>query len=143
MAPMQRSWPRSWGNASCLVLLRGAWPAVPRLRQGCILAFVLDTRVPGGPEMLRYCWVGALSFGLVHVPVRLYSAVEPREVQFHLLHDEDGGRIQQKRVCAADGQEVSYEHVVKGYELRRGQYVEVTRGELEAFDPKSSRTIEL
>jgi DNA end-binding protein Ku len=93
--------------------------------------------------MSRSCWVGALSFGLVHLPVRLYSAVEPRQVQFHLLHDADGGRIQQKRVCAVDGQEVPYDHVVKGYELRRGQYVEVTRGELEAFDPKTSRTIEL
>jgi DNA end-binding protein Ku len=93
--------------------------------------------------MSRSCWVGALSFGLVHLPVRLYSAVEPKQVQFHLLHDADGGRIQQKRVCSVDGEEVPYEHVVKGYEVRRGQYVEVTRGELEAFDPRSSRTIEL
>lgn len=93
--------------------------------------------------MSRSCWVGALSFGLVHLPVRLYSAVEPRQVHFHQLHDADGGRIQQKRVCSKDGEEVAYEHVVKGYELRRGQYVEVTRGELEAFDPKSSRSIEL
>jgi DNA end-binding protein Ku len=93
--------------------------------------------------MSRSCWVGALSFGLVHLPVRLYSAVEPRQVQFHLLHDADGGRIQQKRVCSVDGEEVPYEHVVKGYEVRRGHYVEVTRGELEAFDPRSSRTIEL
>ena len=93
--------------------------------------------------MSRSCWVGALSFGLVHLPVKLYSAVEPRQVHFHLLHDADGGRIQQKRVCSRDGEEVAYEHVVKGYELRRGQFVEVTRGELEAFDPKSSRTLEL
>jgi len=93
--------------------------------------------------MSRSCWVGALSFGLVHLPVRLYSAVEPRQVHFHLLHDADGGRIQQKRVCSRDGEEVAYEHVVKGYELRRGHFVEVTRGELEAFEPKSSRTLEL
>lgn len=93
--------------------------------------------------MSRPCWVGSLSFGLIHVPVRLYPAVEPRRVKFHLLHDADGGRIQQKRVCSADGEEVPYEHVVKGYELKPGHYVEVTRSELEAFDPKSSRTIEL
>jgi len=93
--------------------------------------------------MSRPCWVGSLSFGLVHVPVRLYAGVEPRQVKFHLLHDTDGARIRQKRVCSADGQEVPYEHVVKGYELRPGQYVEVTAGELEAFDPKSSRSIEL
>lgn len=93
--------------------------------------------------MARSCWVGSLSFGLVHLPVRLYAAVEPKQVQFHLLHDADGARVQQKRVCSADGEEVPYEHIVKGYELRRGQYVEVTRGELQAFDPRSSRTIEL
>jgi DNA end-binding protein Ku len=93
--------------------------------------------------MSRPCWVGSLSFGLVHVPVRLYPAVEPKRVRFHLLHDADGARIQQKRVCSADGEEVPYEHVVKGYPLKPGRYVEVTRGELEAFDPQLSRTIEL
>jgi DNA end-binding protein Ku len=93
--------------------------------------------------MSRPCWVGSLSFGLIHVPVRLYPAVEPKRVRFHLLHDEDGARIRQKRVCSVDGEEVPYEHVVKGYELKPGQYVEVTRGELDAFDPKSSRTIAL
>lgn len=93
--------------------------------------------------MSRPCWVGSLSFGLVHVPVRLYAAVDPRVVKFHQLHDTDGARIRQKRVCSADGQEVPFERVVKGYELRPGQYVEVTSGELEAFDPKSSRSIEL
>ncbi|WP_164009570.1 Ku protein [Pyxidicoccus trucidator] len=93
--------------------------------------------------MSRPVWVGSLSFGLVSVPVRLYSAVSPRQVQFHLLHDADGARIQNKRVCSADGEEVAYEHVVKGYELGDGGYVEVTRGELEAFDPGASRVIEL
>jgi DNA end-binding protein Ku len=93
--------------------------------------------------MSRPTWVGSLSFGPVHVPVRLYSAVNPRSVQFHQLHDADGARIQQRRVCSADGEEVSYEHVVKGYALEDGRYVAVTRGELEAFDPQSSRSIEL
>lgn len=93
--------------------------------------------------MSRPCWVGSLSFGLVHVPVRLYSAVEPKQVRFHQLHDADGGRLHHQRVCSVDGHEVPYEHVVKGFELRPDHYVEVTRGELEAFDPKSSRTIEL
>lgn len=93
--------------------------------------------------MSRPCWVGSLSFGLIHVPVRLYPVVEPRRVKFHLLHDADGARVLQKRVCSMDGEEVPYEHVVKGYELKPGHYVEVTRGELEAFDPKASRTVEL
>lgn len=94
-------------------------------------------------SMSRPLWVGTLSFGLVSVPVRLYSASSPKQVQFHLLHDADGGRIQNKRVCSEDGQEVSYEHVVKGYEVGHGRYVPVTRGELEAFDPEASRVIAL
>lgn len=93
--------------------------------------------------MSRPVWTGSLGFGHVHVPVRLYGAVSPRQVQFNLLHDADGARIQQKRVCSADGEEVPFEHVVKGYEIRPGRYVEVTRGELEAFDPQASRTVDL
>ncbi|WNG44639.1 Ku protein [Archangium minus] len=93
--------------------------------------------------MSRPVWTGSLGFGHVHVPVRLYAAVSPRQVQFNLLHDADGARIQQKRVCSADGEEVPFEHVVKGYEIRPGRYVEVTRGELEAFDPQASRTVDL
>ncbi|HYO69881.1 MAG TPA: Ku protein [Archangium sp.] len=93
--------------------------------------------------MSRPVWTGSIGFGHVYVPVRLYGAVSPRQVQFHLLHDADGARIQQKRVCSADGQEVPFEHVVKGYEVRPGRYVEVTRGELEAFDPQASRTVDL
>ena len=56
--------------------------------------------------MSRPCWVGSLSFGLVHVPVRLYHAVEPKQVRFHLLHEADGARVQNKRVCSQDGTEV-------------------------------------
>ncbi|MCP3144306.1 non-homologous end joining protein Ku [Pyxidicoccus xibeiensis] len=93
--------------------------------------------------MSRPVWVGSLSFGLVSVPVRLYSAISPRPLQFHLLHDEDGARIQNKRVCSADGEEVPFEHVVKGYALADGRHVQITRGELEAFDPESARSIEL
>ncbi|WP_309893639.1 Ku protein [Archangium sp.] len=93
--------------------------------------------------MSRPVWTGSIGFGPIHVPVRLHGAVSPRQLQFHLLHDADGGRIQQRRVCSLDGEEVPYEHVVKGYELSRGRYVELTRGELEAFDPQASRTIDI
>ncbi len=93
--------------------------------------------------MSRPCWVGSLSFGLVHVPVRLYAAAESKQVSFHLLHDADGARLRQKRVCSADGQEVVREHVVKGYEISPGQHVELTQEELSAFDPKASHTLEL
>lgn len=93
--------------------------------------------------MSRALWTGALRFGLVHVPVRLYGAVTPRPVPLHLLHDEDGARIQLQRVCSADGQRVAAEHVVRGYEIRPGRHVQVTPGELEALEPGSSRTLEL
>jgi len=89
--------------------------------------------------MARPIWSGSISFGLVTVPVKLFSATSPKEVRFHMLHDKDGGRIQQKRVCSIDGEEVSWEHIVKGFEISKGRYVTVTREELEAFNPKATR----
>src|SRR5919198_103955 len=73
--------------------------------------------------MPRSIWSGAISFGLVNVPVKLYSAVSRKTVRFHQLHDKDGVRIQQKRVCPADGEEVAYENIVKGYEISPERYV--------------------
>jgi len=93
--------------------------------------------------MPRSIWSGAISFGLVNVPVKLYSAVSRKSVRFHQLHDADGVRIQQKRVCPADGEEVPYEHIVKGYELSPDRYVVITAEELEALDPVKTRTIDI
>src|SRR5260221_2789988 len=93
--------------------------------------------------MPRAIWSGSLSFGLVNVPVKLFSATSPKEVRFHMLHDKDGGRIQQKRVCSIDGEEVPWEHIVKGFEVSKGRYVTVTREELEAFVPKATRSIDI
>jgi DNA end-binding protein Ku len=91
----------------------------------------------------RSIWSGSISFGLVNVPVKLYSALSRKTVHFHQLHDTDGSRIQQKRVCAADGEEVPYEHIVKGYEISPGRYVVVESAELESLDPKKTRMIEI
>ncbi|QSQ13352.1 non-homologous end joining protein Ku [Myxococcus landrumensis] len=91
--------------------------------------------------MSRPVWVGSLSFGPLTLPVRLHGAVASRQARFHLLHDADGARIQNKRVCSADGEEVSLDHVVRGYTLPDGRHVTVTRGELEALDPVASRVI--
>ncbi len=93
--------------------------------------------------MPRPIWSGSISFGLVSVPVKLFSATSPKEVRFHMLHDKDGARIQQKRVCSADGQEVPWEHIVKGFEISKGRYVTVTREELEAFNPRATKSIEI
>jgi DNA end-binding protein Ku len=93
--------------------------------------------------MPRSIWTGAISFGLVNVPVKLYSAVSSKSVRFHQLHAEDGGRVRQKRVCSIDGEEVSYDDIVKGYEIGPDRYVIVEPGELEALDPKATRTIDI
>jgi DNA end-binding protein Ku len=93
--------------------------------------------------MPRSIWTGAISFGLVNVPVKLYSAVSKKSVRFHQLHESDGVRIQQKRVCPADGEEVPWEDIVKGYEISPDQYVVVTPEELEALDPKKTKTIDI
>jgi len=93
--------------------------------------------------MPRSIWTGAISFGLVNVPVKLYSAVSKKTVRFHQLHEADGVRIQQKRLCPADGQEVAWEEIVKGYEISPDRYVVVTPEELEALDPKKTKTIDI
>lgn len=91
----------------------------------------------------RAMWTGAISFGLVNIPVKLFPAVREKEVHFHMLHDEDNVRLQRKMVCPADGKEVHPEHTVKGYEVGPDQYVRVRESELEAIAPEGSRTIEI
>jgi DNA end-binding protein Ku len=93
--------------------------------------------------MPRAIWSGAISFGLVNVPIKLFTATSQKDVRFHQLHDKDGARIQQKRVCSQDGEEVPMKHVVKGYEVSRDTYVIITPEELDALDPKASRTIDI
>src|SRR3954447_20007257 len=93
--------------------------------------------------MARSIWTGAISFGLVNVPVKLYSAVSKKTVRFHQLHEKDGVRIQQKRVCPADDEEVPYEQIVKGYEISPDEYVVVTPDELDAIEPKKTKTIDI
>jgi DNA end-binding protein Ku len=93
--------------------------------------------------MPRSIWTGAISFGLVTVPVKLYSAVSRKSVRFHQLNKETGVRIQQKRVDPTTGDEVRYEDIVKGYELTPDQYVVIEPGELEALDPKKTKSIEI
>ena len=93
--------------------------------------------------MPRPIWSGSVSFGLVSVPVKLFSATSPKEVRFHMLHDKDGGRIHQKRVCSIDGQEVPWEHIAKGFEISKGRYVTVSREELDAFNPRATKAIEI
>lgn len=98
---------------------------------------------PKGDLVPRPLWNGSISFGLVNVPVRLFRAQAPQDVRFHQLHAKDGVRIQQKRVCPADGEEVAYEDIVKGYEIAPEQYVIIEPDDLTSLDPKVTHTIDI
>jgi DNA end-binding protein Ku len=93
--------------------------------------------------MARSIWTGAISFGLVTVPVKLYSAVNRKTVRFHQLSGKSGVRISQRRVDPSTGDEVAYEDIVKGFELTPDRYVVIEPGELEALEPKKTKTIEI
>jgi DNA end-binding protein Ku len=93
--------------------------------------------------MPRPIWSGAISFGLVNVPVRLFSATRSKDVRFHQLHAKDGVRIRQKRVCPADGEEVPYDDIVKGYEISPGEYVTISAEELESVAPEATKAIDI
>lgn len=93
--------------------------------------------------MPRAIWSGAISFGLVNVPVKLLSAVSPKDVRFHQIDASSGARINHRRVSSVSGEEVPYEQIVKGYELSPDRYVVVSPEELEALDPKATRMIDI
>ena len=93
--------------------------------------------------MPRAIWSGAISFGLVNIPIKLYSAVSRKTVSFNQLDARTGARIKYKKVSAADGDEVPAEQIIKGYELSSGAYVTVGDDEMAALDPEASRTIDI
>ncbi|MGH2788993.1 MAG: Ku protein [Actinomycetota bacterium] len=92
---------------------------------------------------MKSLWKGALTFGLVNIPVRLYSAVEEKSLRFHLLHEEDGGRIKYQRTCGKCGKEVTWDDIVKGYEYSKDQYVTFDQDELSALDVDSIKAIDV
>ena len=93
--------------------------------------------------MARPIWSGSISFGLVNIPVKLFSAVKRKNVRFNQIDAKSGSRVRQKRVSAATGDEVDYDDIVKGYELPTGEYVTITEDELAALDPEAVKTIDL
>ncbi len=93
--------------------------------------------------MPRAIWSGSISFGLLNVPVKLYSAVSKQTVRFRELRESDGSRVRHKRVAEADGEEVEYGDIVKGYEIAPEQFVVITKDELAELDPKKTRAIEI
>src|SRR3954462_11116812 len=94
-------------------------------------------------SMPRSIWSGAISFGLVNVPVKVYSATSTKTVRFHQLDAKTGTRIAQRRVNPQTGEEVPYEDLIKGYELTRDRYVVIKPEELDAIQPEKSKTIDI
>jgi DNA end-binding protein Ku len=90
---------------------------------------------------MRAIWKGAVSFGLVSVPVKLYAATESHDVSFRQVHAKDGGRIKYQRVCSIDGEEVAYADIAKGYETEDGEMVILDDDDMAALPAASSREI--
>jgi len=91
----------------------------------------------------RAIWSGSISFGLVNVPVKLYSAVKQKDVHFNQLEESTGAHIKYKRVSEKTGKEVDYEKIVKGYEVAKGKYVTVSPEELQSVAPDKTRTVDI
>jgi DNA end-binding protein Ku len=94
-------------------------------------------------EAVRAIWKGAISFGLVSIPVKLYTATEEKDVSFHQVHRTDGGRIRYKRVCSVDGEEVAYADIAKGYELPGGEVVVLTDEDFADLPLSTSRVVDV
>ena len=92
---------------------------------------------------MRSIWAGTISFGMVVIPVKLYAATEQRDVAFRQVHREDGGRIQYRRICTLDGQEVPYSDIAKGYELPTGDMVVLTEDDLKDLPLATTHRIDV
>jgi DNA end-binding protein Ku len=93
--------------------------------------------------MPRTMWKGAISFGLVTVPIRMYPSTEEKSLKFNQLHDKDHGRIKYQRTCSLDGEEVPFEHIVKGYEYEKDRYVVLEDKDFDAVPVESSRAVDI
>jgi DNA end-binding protein Ku len=91
----------------------------------------------------RSIWNGTIAFGLVTVPIKVYSATESKSVHFHQVHLADGARIEHRRVCPEDGEEVPADELVKGYEVREGEFVELTKDEVSAAAGERSKLVDV
>ena len=91
----------------------------------------------------RAIWSGSISFGLVNIPIKMYTATREHEIRFNMLHDQDRARLRRKLVSETTGKEVHPEHIIKGYEIAKDQYVVVQKEELESCAPEKSRSIEI
>jgi DNA end-binding protein Ku len=93
--------------------------------------------------MPKSIWNGTITFGMVNVPVKLYSATESKSIHFHEVHAKDGARIEHRRVCSKEGKEVPYKDIVKGYEVSDGRYVVLEKDEVKAAAGDRGKVIHL
>lgn len=92
---------------------------------------------------MKSIWNGAITFGLITIPVRLFTAIEEKDFRFNQLHSKDRGRIKYKRVCQVCGEEVTFDEIIKGYEFEKDNYVVFTEDELEGLPADSIRAIDI
>ncbi|MBA2557895.1 MAG: Ku protein, partial [Chloroflexi bacterium] len=92
---------------------------------------------------MRPLWKGAITFGMVTIPVKLYTATEQRDIRYRLLHKTDGAPIVEKRFCSAEDKEVAWDDLVRGYEVSKGEFVIIDPGEIEAVEPESAHSIDI
>ena len=92
---------------------------------------------------MRSIWKGAINFGMVTIPVKLYTATEQKDVRFRLVHAKDGAPIVEKRFCTAEDKEVQWDELARGYEVEKGEFVILAPEEIEEAAPETTRTIEI
>lgn len=92
---------------------------------------------------VRPMWSGTITFGLVNIPVKMYSAVKEHEVRFRMLHEKDAQPLKRQWVCSSDGEVVDDEQIIKGYEVQKDEFIEVSQDDLNAIKPESSEIMEV
>jgi DNA end-binding protein Ku len=93
--------------------------------------------------MAHAIWSGAINFGLVTIPVKLFTAVKTDDLSFNLLHAKDDGRIKYERICSIDGKQVPWDEIVKGYEYEKGQYVILTDEDFAKVNPEATQSVDI
>jgi DNA end-binding protein Ku len=93
--------------------------------------------------MAHAIWSGAINFGLVTIPVKLFAAVKADELSFNLLHAKDEGRIKYERICSVDGKPVPWDEIVKGYEYEKGRYVVLTDDDFKKVNPEATQSVDI
>jgi DNA end-binding protein Ku len=92
---------------------------------------------------MRSIWRGAINFGMVTIPVKMYAATEQKDVRFHLVHKKDGARIVEKRFCSEEDKEVPWDEIARGYEVSKGEYVVMDKDEIDEAGPERASTIDI